>query len=290
MPVIYGCMRHADLDIDALRAFVIVAEAGGFTAAGDILGRTQSAVSIKIKKLEDVLGRRVFDRTSRSLALTRDGELLLGYARRMLALNDEAVRRFAEPDAEGDLRLGVAEYFLPRRLPRILTEFRRVYPRVHIAVRIGASDALVQALDKGELDVVIAKRDEGVTRGRVIRREAMRWICAPDLDPDPVAPLPFCALPAPCVFRSRGLQALEAQGRSWRVVYTSESVMGVLAAAEAGLGVAVVGAEAAPLGVRTLTPEDGFPELGEVEHAVFGEGRTKRALTSALVGFVEESL
>ncbi|XKH34001.1 LysR family transcriptional regulator [Azospirillum doebereinerae] len=201
-------MTLPDLDIDALRAFVTVAEAGGFTAAAERLGRTQSAISVKIKKLEDTLGRRLFERTSRSLSVTHDGELLLGYARRLLELNDETVRRFAEPAAEGELRLGVAEYFLSDHLPRVLTQFAKIYPRLHIDVRVGLCGDLVGGLDSGELDLVISRRDPGETRGRGIWREPMRWVAAPTLELAPDAPLPFCALPAPCVFRNRGLAAL----------------------------------------------------------------------------------
>ena len=279
-----------DLDIDALRAFVTVAEAGGFTAAAERLGRTQSAISVKIRKLEDVLGRRVFDRTSRSFAVTRDGELLLGYARRLLALNDETVRRFAEPTAEGELRLGVAEYFLSEDLPRVLSQFATIYPRLHIDVRVGLCSELVGALDGGDLDLVISRRDDGQTRGRVIWREPMRWVAAPALELPADAPLPFCALPAPCVFRNRGLAALGEAGRAWRVVYTSASVMGVQAAVRAGLGVAVLTESSVPDGVRRLGAEDGLPELGEVEMAIFGETARNRHLAEPLVGFIQDSL
>lgn len=283
-------MALSDLDIDALRAFVTVAESGGFTAAADRLGRTQSAISVKIKKLEDRLGRRVFDRTSRSLAITRDGELLLGYARRLLDLNDETVRRFAEPAAEGDLRLGVAEYFLSDHLPRVLTQFARIYPRLHIDVRVGLCADLVAGLESGDLDLVISRRDAGETRGRAIWREPLRWVAAPTLELPADAPLPFCALPAPCVFRNRGLAALGAAGRPWRVVYTSASVMGVQAAVRAGLGIAVLSESSVPEGVRRLGAEDGLPDLGEVEMAIFGETARNRRLAEPLVGFILDSL
>ncbi|SMH56857.1 LysR substrate-binding domain-containing protein [Azospirillum agricola] len=283
-------MPLPDLDIDALRAFVTVAEAGGFTAAADRLGRTQSAVSVKIKKLEDMLGRRVFDRTSRSLAITHDGELLLGYARRMLELNDETVRRFTEPAAEGELRLGVAEYFLSDHLPRVLRQFTKIHPRLHIDVRVGLCGDLVEGLESGDLDLVISRRDAGETRGRAIWREPLRWVAAPTLELSPDAPLPFCALPAPCVFRNRGLAALGEAGRPWRVVYTSASVMGVQAAVRAGLGVAVLSESSVPEDARRLGPEDGLPELGEVEMAIFGETPRNRRLAEPLVGFITDSL
>jgi DNA-binding transcriptional LysR family regulator len=283
-------MSLPDLDIDALRAFTAIVDAGGFTAAAGRVGRTQSAVSVKIKRLEARLGRQLFERTSRSLALTRDGELLLGYARRLLELNDETVQRFADPGAEGEIRLGIAEYFVPQHLPGVLSRFARVFPRVHIEVRVGMSSGLIEAFDRHELDLVIAKRDDGVTRGRVIHRERLVWLRAPGLELPPGEPLPLCALPPPCVFRSRALEALKARGQGWRVLYTSESVMGVIAAARAGLGVAVTVESALPEDVERLTPAMGFPDLGEVELVVFGEGTGRREVKATLVGFIEDSL
>src|SRR5512145_2377444 len=125
-------MRVPDLDLDLLRGFVTVAERGGFTAAGVALGLTQSAISLKVKRLEDILGKRVLDRGGRGVALTREGETLLAYARRMLALNDEAVRRMVAPPVAGRLRLGVADHFIPRNLAPVLARFTQTYPEVRL--------------------------------------------------------------------------------------------------------------------------------------------------------------
>lgn len=283
-------MRATDLDLEGLRAFVAIAETGGFTAAGSLLGRSQSAMSIKIRKLEEVLGRPVFTRTSRSLALTRDGELLLTYARRLLALNDETVLRFGESEASGSLRLGVAEYVVPDHLPELLARFRDVYPAVDVEVRVAGSAALVAALDKGEIDLAIAKRDDGETRGEVIRREPLVWACGRNFDLGGAAVLPLCVLPAPCIFRSRAVEALNTGGRAWRVVYTSDSVNGVVAALRAGFGVSAIAESSLTPDLRLLSAEDGFPELPEVELTVFGIGRSKIALKQALISFFQERL
>ncbi|MEN2979156.1 LysR substrate-binding domain-containing protein [Tistrella bauzanensis] len=283
-------MTLPDLDIDLVRCFLAVAETGGFTSAGERLGRTQSAISLKIRRLEEVLGRRVFARTSRSLALTTDGELLLGYARRLVALNDETLKRFAEPEAEGELRVGVAEYFVPRHLPAVLSAFARAHPRVHVEIRVGLGASLMEGLDRGALDLVIANRDEGVDRGRVLMTEALRWVTATDLRLDTATPLPLCTLPSPCIFRARAIEALAGRDRRWRVVYTSESVSGVAAAVTAGLGIAVLGDCTVPPGVRVLSEAEGFPALGEVELAVFGEARAPAALAQSFTGFVSDRL
>jgi DNA-binding transcriptional LysR family regulator len=283
-------MRYTDLDLEGLRAFLAIADTGGFTAAGSLLGRSQSAMSIKIRKLEEMLGRQVFTRTSRSLALTRDGELLLTYARRLLALNDEIVQRFSTAEASGSIRLGVAEYVVPEHLPDLLARFRQVYPAVDVEVRVAGSAALVTALDKGEIDLAIAKRDDGESRGQVIRRERLAWACSRSFDFAGLDVLPLCMLPAPCIFRSRAVEALKHANRAWRVVYTSDSVGGVVAAMRAGLGISAIAESSLQPDLRLLTAEDGFPDLDEVELTVFGLERGMVALKTSLVQFLQERL
>ncbi|HYC04206.1 MAG TPA: LysR substrate-binding domain-containing protein [Azospirillaceae bacterium] len=278
------------LDLDALRAFAAIADAGGFTAAADRLGLTQSAVSVRIRRLEEGLGKRLFERTSRSTALTRDGELLLAYARRLLDLSDETVRRLTEPVAEGELRLGVGEYVAPQQLPRLLSRLARAYPHVHLEVTVASGAELKAGLEAGALDLVIGMRNAGGTDGRVIRREPLVWAAGPDWQmPADGAPLPLCLMPHPCIYRTRALAGLEAQGRPWRVVYTSPSLLGIQAAAQAGLGVLVLGADALMPGMRVLGPDSGLPDLGDAEIVVLGEDR-KSAAIAPLVRFIVEQL
>ncbi len=278
----------ADIELDSLRAFIAIIESGGFTAAGRILGRTQSAVSVKIMNLETALGSKLFRRTTRSLSVTPAGELLIGYARRMLDLNDEMLDRFHEPETIGEVRLGVAEYFAPVHLSSALARFGRVNPCLHINVRVGAGRTLLDDLDRGELDLVIATRDAGETRGRVFRRERLRWVASPALEISSTGPVPLCTLPDPSVFRKRPLEALKSQGRAWRITYTCESVRGVLAAVDASLGVAVVGEGSILDSLRVLRIEEGWPELGEIEIALFGENRGRQHLTRAVADFIED--
>lgn len=281
-------MRYPDLDIDLLRCFATVAERGGFTAAGVALGLTQSAVSLKIKRLEDLVQRRVFDRTSRSLALTRDGETLLAYARRMLALNDEAVRRMVAPPVAGRLRLGVADHFVPQHLPGILARFARTYPEVSLEVEVGRSHELRAAQEKGALDLVIGKRREGEAAGTLIRVEPLAWVAGQDFHPPEGRPLPLAMLPPGCLYRDRGLAALARAGRAAEVVYTSGSLLGVIAAVEAGLAATVLGRFSLPPGLAAMAAA--MPELGAAEMAVFGDAEGRMALVEPLVGFIRESL
>lgn len=281
-------MRYPDLDIDLLRCFVTVAERGGFTAAAAVLGLTQSAISLKVKRLEDLLARRVFDRTSRSLSITRDGETLLAYARRMLALNDEAVRRMIAPPVAGRLRLGVADHFVPQHLPAILARFARTYPQVALEVEVGRSHELRAAQERGALDLVIGKRREGEAGGSLIRVEPLAWVAAEGFVAPEGRPLPLAMLPPGCLYRDRGLAALARAGRAAEVVYTSGSLLGVIAAAHAGLGVTVLGRFSLPPGLVVL--DAAMPELGAAEMAVFGDAEGRMALVEPLVGFIRESL
>ncbi len=294
-------MRYPDLDIDLLRCFVTVAEQSGFTSAGLALGLTQSAISLKVKRLEDVIGRRVFERTSRRLSLTADGEVLLVYARRLLSLNDEAVRRMIAPPVRGHLRLGVADHFVPQHLAPILSRFARTYPDVRLEVEVGRSHELRAACERGQLDLVIGKRREGETTGTPIWTETLAWVTARDaafardLASDAPAPrhaprqhpLPLAMLPPGCMFRDRALATLARANIAHEIVYTSASLLGVIAAAEAGLGVSVLGRSSLPPGLREAT---GLPDLGTAVMAIFGDSEGRMALVDPLVGFIRESL
>jgi DNA-binding transcriptional LysR family regulator len=281
-------LRYPDLDIDLLRCFATVAEQGGFTAAGQALGLTQSAVSLKVKRLEEIVRKRVFDRTSRSLAITRDGEVLLAYARRLLALNDEAVRRMIAPPVCGHLRLGVADHFVPQHLAPILARFARTYPDLHLEVEVGRSHELRAACERGALDLVIGKRRDGETAGTPIWTEKLAWAAAPDWErPGADRPLPLAMLPPGCMFRDRALAILARANIAHEIVYVSASLLGVIAAVQAGLGVTVLGRSTLPAGLRELAS---LPPLGGAEMAIFGDAEGRMALVEPLVGFIRESL
>src|SRR5689334_7171654 len=166
-----------NLELDLLRSFAAVADTGSFTAAAELVARTQSAVTMQIKRPEDTLGRRVFERSSRALALTNDGEVLLGYARRMLELNDESLRTIARPPVTGRARLGVTEYFVPNELPRILSRFAAAHPGVQLDVRMGLSRDLRVELDAGRLDAAIVRLDANSKAGS-IWKEPEHWAAA----------------------------------------------------------------------------------------------------------------
>ena len=256
-------MALQNLELDLLRSFAAVADTGSFTAAAGRVARTQSAVSMQIKRLEEALGRRVFERTSRSLALTGEGELLLDYARRMLALNDESLRRLARPRVSGRARLGVTEYFVPNELPGILARFAAAHPGVQLEVRMGLSRDLRAELDAGKLDAAIVRLDGGAS-AEPVWREPQVWAAAEGWEAEKSAPVPLVALPPGCVLREFAMATFRAQKREWRLAYTGSSMASVQAAVLAGLGVSILAKSSVLRGMRVLPRGRRWPGPGEL--------------------------
>lgn len=283
-------VRHPDLEIDLLRAFIAVAETGSFTLAGDAIGRSQSAVSQKVLRLEEILQMRVFDRSSRSLALTRDGERMLVAARKMLELNDSLVRQLTQPITTGSLRLGVSEDFVPDQLPRLLARFGRIYPGVHLDLMTGLSGDLLAAYVDAKLDAVIAKKDGHGQRGRVIWREPLVWMASADYQLDFTQPARLVMLRAPCSYRDIMISALDAVRREWVAVCTASSLMGIQAAVAGGLGVTVLAGSFVQEGTQILRAPDHWPALPMTEIAVLGEDGKSGDIVRTLVQFLTENL
>jgi DNA-binding transcriptional LysR family regulator len=278
-----------DLDIDLLRCFVAVADAKGFTAAGKVVGRTQSAVTIKIQRLEELVDRQLLKRTSRSVGLTEEGELLLGYARRILDLHDEGLRRVTAPPLHGTLHLGVVDHFATERLALLLSQFAKTYPLVKLEVEVNSGIPLVQSLDTGRLDLVIAKRADAKGRpGHLLFQERVVWVASNDFRLDVSDSVPLALLPDPCQFRKEALAALQRTGRTWTLVYTGNSVPSIQAAVVAGLGVSVLGAYSVQTGMRVV--QDEFPDLPGMDIMLYGEEKFGGAIAKALVNFVLRSV
>lgn len=282
-------MRYPDLELDLLRAFVAVAETGSFTAAADVVHRSQSAVSQKVLRLEEILGRRVFDRTSRTLGLTPDGERLLVAARQMLEFNDRIMRTWREPAASGTLRLGVSEDFIPGQLPKLLARFSRLYPDLHIDLKTGLSCSLLEAYDGDRLDAVIAKRSGSNSRGRVIWREPLVWLASADYQLDFTRPARLVMLAPPCSYRDMMIAALDTVRREWVAACTASSLMGVQAAVAGGLGVTLLGRSFVQEGMQILRAPELWPALPMTEVTVLGEDRAPD-LVEPLITFLSQSL
>src|SRR5712675_2307278 len=274
------------LDFELLRAFVAVADCGGFHRAAERLNLTQSTISQQIKRLELETKRPLFRRTTRSVALTDDGEMLLGDARRLLQLEEAARLRLAAPRLSGTVRLGVVEEVAGGSLPSVLGRFAALHPGVKLEVQISVSVDLIEQLDAGRLDVVFAKRPLGTSKGRLIWREPMVWAAAETFELVAGAALPLALYRERSVSREAALIALRESELVWQIVSTSPSLTGVRAAALAGLAITPLPASAIVAGLRVLGVESGLPVLPDLEFAIFERKRpdaAAAALTAVLV-------
>lgn len=277
------------LDLDLLRALVTIADAGGFTRAGEILGRTQSTISLQLKKLESRVGRPLFIRNAHGLKPTPAGETLLVHARRILALHDDAVANFAEPELEGEVRLGTPEDFATTHLPHVLAEFARSHPRVALNVVCDLTLNLMRGFAAGRFDLVLVKREpKGASLGTKVWREPLVWAAAPGARY--TAAVPLVLSPEPCVYRKRALVALARARKTTRIAYTSPSLAGVQAAVQAGLGVTVLPREMVPARLLILGARDGFPVLADTEIALRFAARAPRAAVARLGEHITRAL
>lgn len=250
------------LDPDLLRTFVAVVDTGGFTAAASSVHRTQSAVSLQMRRLEEAVGRPLFEKQGRGVRLSVDGERLLPHARKILAAEREALAAFAEPDAEGLVRIGAHDDYAASLLPRLLPRFRAAYPCIRVELVAGPSHVLARRVDEGDLDLAIVTGEmEGDARGVVLVREPAVWIGSPHHATHEETPLPLALYAEPCPHRRAVLTALDLAGRSYWIAYSSISTAGIDAAVREGLAVAAVTASTVRDGHRLLGPEEGFPTL-----------------------------
>jgi DNA-binding transcriptional LysR family regulator len=255
-------MRRITFDLDVLRTFVTGVDMGSFAKAADKLGRSTSAVSAQLKKLEDQLGMPVLRKEGRGMVTTPAGESLLGYARRLLELNDEAANAVRGAELAGSVRLGIQQDFGEHVLTEVLGRYARVHPRVRIEARAARNTELMELLNSGRLDMALAWEGGAATPHTLdVGRLAMRWIGAADdarvaqtlaLVGNAEEPLPLVMMDAPCVMRSAALRALDQAGIPWRIAFTSPGLSGVWAAVAAGLGVTVRTDVGLPPSLRVL--------------------------------------
>jgi DNA-binding transcriptional LysR family regulator len=275
-----------NLEIDLLRTFVTVAETRHFTLAAERLHRTQSAVSMQVKRLETLVGARLFHRNRRAVRLTAEGESLRHYANRMLRLNDETLAAFGRPSLRGRVRLGATDtsnWFLPP----VLARFGQEHPLIEMEIRCDRSWEALDALEAGEVDLALVTQPCGRRGGERVRREPLLWAVASWSGIDEADPLPLALFGPGCIYREAALAALDGCGRRWRHAYNSTSRDGLDVAVAAGMAVTVLPRSAVSSSVRVLGPEAGFPSLPDMEILLFrapGEaGLAAASLARAIV-------
>ena len=237
-----------NIDTIALQCFIAVAETGSFTRAAERVGRTQSAISQQISKMESLLGKVLLVR-GKAFTLTPEGEIFLGYARRIFALHREALDRFKEPELEGEVRFGLPENFASVYLSEILADFLRIHPRILLNIECDLTLTLFERFKKKEFDLVLVKmnRPEDFPNGLDVWSEPLKWVGDLSLI-DPAKPVPLILAPQPCVYRASAVKSLEQANRSWRLVFSSPSYAGAVAAVRAGMGISVM--------PQTMIPDD----------------------------------
>ena len=256
-------------DLELLRSFVSVVDAGGFTRAGERVHRTQSTVSQQIKRLEDDIGQPLLIRSGKDVTPTEAGERLLSYARRLLSLAEEARDVVARPGNEGAVRLGIPEDFAAYRLAKLLAAFSRSHPGLRLDVRADQSICLRRDLERGELDLALLKRGAGEKGGIAMWPERVHWVTSKSHPLDfRIASVPLIGFPAGCLYRARAIHALERAGRAWHMAYTSSSLAGIQAAVAAGMGLSILSEIAIQADHRVLTAKDGFAPIDKTEVAL----------------------
>lgn len=277
-------MSPRNFDIDLLRSLVALVDLGSLAQAAERVGRTQAALSLQMRKLEEQAGEAIFSRATRKLVPTEAGEVLVSYARRILALNDEAQQAIRRSTVSGDVCFGASQDFGEAWLPPVLAQFRKAHPSVGLEVRVDGGKKLVAAVDAGEIDVALALGLGERANAIVIGHLPLVWVAHRDFEWDGASTLPLALFTSPCRFRTKGIGELDAAGIPWSIALTSPSLYGVWAAVNAGLGVTVRTPEGLLPELEVVDRKLGLPNLGNVDVSLY---LAKGARSPAVLNLVE---
>jgi DNA-binding transcriptional LysR family regulator len=278
------------IDIDQLRTFIAIAETGSFTKAAEVVNKTQSAVSMQMKRLEERLDRAIFSRDGRASKLTEDGSRLLDYARRIVKLNMETIAAFSDAELSGRVRLGVPDDYADRYLPEIMARFSRAYPGVELTVICEPSADLLDRIDANEIDLAIVTNCETKRASETFRRERLLWVTSNRHSTHLEERLPLALGRPTCSWRRIAVERLESTGRAHRILYSSSNAGAVAAAVLAGLAVSVLPESGLRPGMRVLTAAEGFPELPSCRVGLVRNAHDGSTLANALAEHIISSL
>lgn len=270
------------LDVLSLECFLAVAESGSFTRAATKVHRTQSAVSQHIAKLETQVGKPLFIR-GRNLALTAEGEILHSYAKKIVQLSREALARFKEPELQGEVRFGLPEDFASVFLSEVLTEYASLHPRILLNIECDLTLNLFERFKNREFDLVLVKmnKPEDFPNGIDVWSEALEWVGAREFLELPAdQPVPLVLAPQPCVYRSRAIKALEKHKRKSRIVFSSHSYAGTVAAVKAGMGVTVLPRNMVPSELEIIRAGHSIPSLDDTHISLLKHHEKNLAVNS----------
>ena len=292
-----------DLDIGLLRTFVVLSETQNFTRTAERVHRSQSAVSMQIAKLEELLGCSLFERDKRNVSLTAEGEKLRNYASEIINLSDSLLNKFRESEIEGSINFGSPEDFATYYLPDILSDFVRTHPHVTLNVNCDLTLTLIKDFEKKQYDLIIIKQEPGNIHrdAKPLWREQLVWAGG---DPEDLNRtfkqsarkffrdgdyLPLILSPAPCVYRQRAIEALDKSGIPWKVIYTSQSFASTIAAVKAGLGVTVLPRNMLPEALIPLEAQRGWPRLKDTVICLLAKSKLSPA-TQVMITFIRNRI
>lgn len=278
--------------MDLLRAFVSVAQLNSFTKAGEILGRSQPAVSLQIQRLEELIDEPLLTRNGKSLDLTDAGESLYDYANQILALNDLAISQITKSTISGRIRLGIPSEFATALLPKIVSRFAKAYPNVTLEVNCELSKKLLSKEGKANHELILALEDNpSKTASDLLKTDDLVWVASRDHNAQKVSIVPLIAAAEGCIYRHRAIKILDHHQQPWQIVYTIPDLTGIQHAIEEGLGVTVLARSTVPENLKILSPSARFPDLGEVGISLICSTKNrKNKAVELLIEFFRTSL
>ena len=278
--------------MDLLRAFVSVAQLNSFTKAGEILGRSQPAVSLQIQRLEELIDEPLLTRNGKSLDLTDAGESLYDYANQILALNDLSISQITKSTISGRIRLGIPSEFATALLPKIVSRFAKAYPSVTLEVNCELSKKLLSKEGKANHELILALEDNpSKTASDLLKTDDLVWVASRDHNTQKVSIVPLIAAAEGCIYRHRAIKILDHHQQPWQIVYTIPDLTGIQHAIEEGLGVTVLARSTVPENLKILSPSARFPDLGEVGISLICSTKNrKNKAVELLIEFFRTSL
>lgn len=278
------------LDLDQLQSFCAIADCGSFTEAARRVNKTQSAVSMQIKRLEERLGQPLLTRDGRSVSLTHHGEALYARARRMLRTNAEILDHFSDGDLAGSIRFGVPDDYAVRLLPVILSSFQRTHPKIAVDVACMASEELLAGMKTGRYDLIVFTQGTDQNYGELFRTEKMFWVASHGGRALASEPLAIACGPACCIWRKDAMEALNRNGTDYRIAYTSSNATAISSAVLSDLAVGFLPESAMQPGMRVVSEDVGLPRLADAEIALMRASHAYGGIYDALANHIVQSM
>ncbi len=281
-----------NLPMDLLRAFVTIVEFNSFTKAGELLGRSQPAISLQMNRLEDMLGETLLIRDGKNLLLTIAGETIFDYAKQILSLNDLAVNECTKSTVMGKVRLGIPSEFATILLPKIVGRFAKAYPNVTLEVNCELSKTLLSRSGKAAHDVILALKNDPLEESdNLVKTDNLVWVSGPEYNAQKPPPVPLIVAPEGCIYRQRAVRTLNKIKQPWQIVYNIPDLTGIQYAIQEGLGITVLAKSTVPENLKVIPNSQRYPDLGTVGISLLKVRKnTKNQAIDLLAEFLRTSL